>query len=387
MDIFFTILVTTFLYWILVVTIKNKTKFTGAFIPWTIFIVHHLMTLGYFAFTANSSSDSYKYYRVSSKSDTWLNLYDTGTQFVSFLCWPFSHGIGLSYYATMYLFSFFGLIGVFLFYMAGKEQIKSHPIVFLGIGFLDVAFILPNLHFWTSSLGKGSLMTLGLGLTFWGLSKFNKRYIQLFIGLFLTFSIRPHIFISVVVSILVGFVFTSAVIKNYIKLGVIFISLVLIYFTNDVVTEYANVDSLNILDESSTSDLHHRVESLQRAKSGVDINNYSLPMKLFTFWFRPLFIDSSGLFSMLSSIENVFYLFMFYTVIRYGIKYWSLWNGWFKICIFQFLFSSVALAQITGNLGLAMRQKSQLMPLLFIVFCLAISYSRKYNTQQRVKNL
>jgi hypothetical protein len=48
------------------------------------------------------------------------------------------------------------------------------------------------------------------------------------------------------------------------------------------------------------------------------------------------------------------------------------------------LFGSFALAQVTGNLGIAMRQKAQLMPFFFIIFCKVVSYkpyfSRKFAT-------
>ena len=39
-----------------------------------------------------------------------------------------------------------------------------------------------------------------------------------------------------------------------------------------------------------------------------------------------------------------------------------------------FLFGSFILAQVSGNLGIAMRQKAQVMPFFFIIFCKAMSY-------------
>jgi hypothetical protein len=74
---------------------------------------------------------------------------------------------------------------------------------------------------------------------------------------------------------------------------------------------------------------------------------------------------------------------MFWTVIKKGFFYWRDWNGWFRICLFFFLFGSFALAQVTGNLGIAMRQKAQLMPFFFIIFCKA-TYYRTYVTKRFV---
>jgi hypothetical protein len=54
-------------------------------------------------------------------------------------------------------------------------------------------------------------------------------------------------------------------------------------------------------------------------------------------------------------------------------------NGWFKINIFFFLLASLALAQVMGNLGIAMRQKAQLIPVFFIIYVklLELGYSKR----------
>jgi hypothetical protein len=41
------------------------------------------------------------------------------------------------------------------------------------------------------------------------------------------------------------------------------------------------------------------------------------------------------------------------------------------------LLASISLAQISGNLGIAIRQKSQIMPLFFLFYAYAFSYSLK----------
>jgi hypothetical protein len=98
-------------------------------------------------------------------------------------------------------------------------------------------------------------------------------------------------------------------------------------------------------------------------------------MKMFTFWFRPLFFDGMGALGIIVSFENLLYIYMFVMVIKEGILSWGQWNGWFRICLFIFLFGSFALAQVTGNLGIAMRQKAQFMPFFFILYCKAVSIS------------
>ena len=153
---------------------------------------------------------------------------------------------------------------------------------------------------------------------------------------------------------------------------------ILFYLVSDKVVELSDTESLNVF---SSNLLTHRVEELSKASTGIDISNYNLLMKLFTFWFRPLFFDGGGVVGFISSFENVFYIYMFYSICKEGSGHWDDWNGWFRICMFIFLFGSLILAQITGNLGIAMRQKAQLMPFFFILFCKAQSIKYHYETE------
>jgi hypothetical protein len=68
---------------------------------------------------------------------------------------------------------------------------------------------------------------------------------------------------------------------------------------------------------------------------------------------------------------------MAFQLIRGGFKHWGNWNGWFRVILFTFLLGSFVLAQVTGNLGIALRQKAQLMPFFFILYCKAISYQEQ----------
>jgi hypothetical protein len=116
-------------------------------------------------------------------------------------------------------------------------------------------------------------------------------------------------------------------------------------------------------------DLSRRASELKKATSGVDINTYSLPFQVFTFLYRPLFIDASGILGIIVSFENVFYLFITLKMILRirGINFLLRGNFLSKSALLSFITISIALAQISGNLGLAMRQKSQVMILFLYV--------------------
>ncbi len=84
---------------------------------------------------------------------------------------------------------------------------------------------------------------------------------------------------------------------------------VAVFFLYDDVMAFANLDSENLFESFDQLSSHRSVE-LAKAGSGIDISGYPLPLKLFTFWFRPLFIDAPGPIGIIVSFENLFYLWL-----------------------------------------------------------------------------
>lgn len=337
---------------------------------WRLFAIHFILTITYFIYAGSHASDSVNYYTKTSNTDDWFSLFQTGSVFIPFLSFFFIKYLYFSYYATMLLFSFLGFLACLIFYLSAKENITISKGIF-GYSYTEIVFLLPNLHFWSSSLGKGSVILLGLALFAFGLSRLNRRIIFLAFGSLLVFMIRPHIFFALITSIVVALLITRKGIKWYFRFIIFTIAIILFFSLIGTVTEFTETDSLNVL---SSSNLNHKASELSKASSGVDIQNYSLFMKLFTFWFRPLFVDNLSLIGLMASFENLIYLLMFWVVIKEALFNWSKINGWFRIGIIFFLIGSLILAQISGNLGIAMRQKSQLMPFFFIFFCKVISF-------------
>jgi hypothetical protein len=84
--------------------------------------------------------------------------------------------------------------------------------------------------------------------------------------------------------------------------------------------------------------------------------------------YRPLFIDAPGALGLIVSFENVFYLLITLKIFNLrGFHFLINSNFLVKTAFFSFLTVTVALAQIAGSLGLAMRQKSQVMILFLFV--------------------
>jgi hypothetical protein len=335
-----------------------------------LFFYHLLLFFAYYTYVMFSPSDSKWYYQkvvLDFRGETWGSFYGTSTTFIEFIGYPFIKYLGFSYEAMMALFSLFGFLGMIYLYLFYKENIRFKHKLF-GFNLLPLFFLLPNLHFWSSSFGKGSVILLGIGLYFFGLSNLRARYAAMIIGSIIIYHVRPHIMLVMLISTVIAFVFSAKNMGGGMRVIFLIAAVAAFFFIYRDVMKLVGIDEDEPVKQSFT--LTHRATELSKATSGVDITTYSLPMQLFTFLYRPLFIDAPGALGIFVSFENVFYLLI--TVIFLGRL-----SGWKFLLTSSFLVKSaflsfftvaLALAQISGNLGLAIRQKSQVMLLfLFVV--------------------
>lgn len=180
----------------------------------------------------------------------------------------------------------------------------------------------------------------------------------------------------VLVSSAIGFIFSSKGISLSVRMLFVVGAAIAFFFIYKDVLQMVGIDEDAPV--SQGFDLTHRASELSKATSGVDITSYSLPMQLFTFLFRPLFVDAPGALGIFVSFENLFYVIITASVF-FSLRGWKgLISGNFlvKSAFLSFLTVSVALAQISGNLGLAIRQKSQVM-ILFMFVVIAILDEQK----------
>jgi hypothetical protein len=369
MDVIFIILFIFLLNSFFIRSLAADTRIHSTGYLWLLFSVHLLLTIAYVLYTVDNRSDSVSYFTSANNTSDWFSFFETGTKFVGFIAWPFINVLGLSYYAVMLLFSYIGFVAIVLFYLVAVENIRLDP-VFNGLTPIELLFLLPNLHFWTSSLGKGSAILFGLGLFSYGLSRFNRRITPIVLGGFMMYMLRPHILLAYVVALIIALFTSNIGLKPVYKWMILAVAFIAFFYLSGSVLQFTDTDSLDI---TQSETLMHRTSELSHATSGVDLQNYNIVFKLFTFWFRPIFFDQLGLMGFIVSFENAIYLFLFFLVIRMLIKNWDAYNGYFRVSLFMFLIASIILAQVSGNLGIALRQKTQIMPFLFILYCKSLT--------------
>jgi len=130
-----------------------------------------------------------------------------------------------------------------------------------------------------------------------------------------------------------------------------------------------------------------RSDKLSSSGSGVDMSGYPLPLKFFTFWFRPLFFDAPGILGLITSVENLMYLLLFIKILKKDfIKFVKNSPIAVKMSLVVFLLASFAMTFVMSNLGIIMRQKSMVMYFAFFVIYYYLA-QKKYDKIIRLKKL
>jgi hypothetical protein len=338
--------------------------------------------LVYWTYAQFARSDSVSYFRSHLHYKTWWDAFEPGTLFIEWINYPFAKWLGFNYDMMMFFSTWIGFWGFVYFYCFFKENLRFNP-KFEGWDAITIFMFLPNMHFWTASLGKGAYIFTGLALLTYGLSWPGRRIPHMLVGGFICYMIRPHILFAVLIGMGVGFVLGKEKVPVYQKylvaLGAILVS-ILVY---DKLLIFLGYDPNNVL-ASFEEETGLNAQRLSRSGSGVDMNSYSLPFKLFTFWFRPLFIDSPNLMGIIVSLENLLYIYMFSKILNKDfIRYIKEAPAMVKMAAVVFVSISISMTYVMSNLGIIIRQKSQIMYFMLFVIVAFLDWQKQNRIRKR----
>ncbi|WP_236995849.1 hypothetical protein [Christiangramia flava] len=287
----------------------------------------------------------------------------------------------------MILFGWLGFLGFLFAYLFFRENIPIKVNVFKNIDFLSLILFLPNMHFWTASLGKGSIIFFGLMMFAYAIKYPGKRLIRLILAGAVIYFVRPHVLLFVGFGTLLGYMSGREKIAFWKKLLVYIGMIGGLVLAQEQILAMAGMQNTDNFVENFENFSEDRADDLSKSGSGVDMTSYPLPIKLFTFWFRPLFLDAPGVLGLIVSIENFIYLLLFVKILNK--RFWKFIKKspiTVKMSATVFFTSSLALVFVMSNLGIIMRQKSQVMYFLFFVIYYFLA-EEKYKKIVKIKKL
>jgi len=342
-----------------------------------IYLWHTLLCLIYFYISLDGSADSVDYYLNSSNVD----YIEIGTGFILFIQNIFTNTFGLNYMESFLIFNLFGAIGLLFFDSVLRLTTSQSSVL---IKFLATLVIfLPSLSFWTSAIGKDSVSFLAISLFLWGLTSSNTRIYVIISAIILMFPIRPHISAIMIVSI-IPMMFnlsTKYILLNIV--GLLIVSLVGIQILNILLNYIGLNDGINA--EILKAYIDTRQELNTSGGSSLQLYDMNFLSQLIAFMFRPLPFEIRNFMDLIISLENSFLLMIFIISLLNLNSLKIKFRKHLSIIIYIVVTWSL-LAMTTANLGIAVRQKWMILPLLIYLIFFILNGNTKIKDEAQISS-
>ena len=334
----------------------------------TLFIWHTFFSFFYAWYVGKFGGDANYYYDAAQNGDYsfWFS-----TTFIIFISTFFYEFANLSFLSMGILFGIFGIIGLIAFYASLRHVTKdaSKKIKLLAI----IIVFMPSVSFWSSGLGKDSIIFTSINLILWASLNFNKRKLILTFGIITLFLVRPHIAFFLLIAFSIAILMNKNL-KVFLRLIYFFILVIIFIGVLPVILKITNFNE-NLTFENVIYYIEQRQSfNWKNWQGGIDIGNMSLPMKMFTYLFRPLPFEAHNIFALVVYLENIFLMYLFVMGLFYKFNGGKMSIDPHFYSSFFLLFSIIALillSMTTANFGISARQKWMFLPFLIVLF---ISY-------------
>lgn len=331
-----------------------------------LFCYHFLFILmAYYTRVKRGMSDAHLYWgkKFDILHNSWLDFANYGTDFMLFLNYPFVK-MGVPFLVGFLIYGIIGFFGI-LKWKQWTELVFGDSFLLKGYNVLPLIFFLPNLHVWTASLGKESLVFWGIATVFYAFTVQKYMTWQFFIGAFFIIVIRPHVALMLFSALALVLLFDkNKSLKNRVYFG--FLAVVITLFFAYLAFQLSKIRYWNWARIQKYN--HHSLISFKTSGSYVPMEDYNLGYKLFSFNFRPLFFDAHSFWQIMASAENGFMLCIVLLVLFYGVKFYSKisFPNWLLFAFAFAVISSLLYVQRYANLGIFMRTKMLFQPFLLV---------------------
>ncbi|MCL6261249.1 hypothetical protein M3O96_19260 [Aquiflexum sp. TKW24L] len=356
--------------------LKGRTDSKG--LNFSILMFHYHVLIGFYYGWFAQGTDTTFYWNLGDRYrqfnfESWFDTYGTHNNFVFFLNYPFSKVLELNYWTGTFLYANVSAWAFVLLFLAGQDFFKIENLKISGVKVWPLILLLPSLHFWSSGIGKDSLVFLFMSMLFYGMRDLRKYVVLVGVSAVLLYHVRPHMAFIVLFSAAVLLILDSKLHLSY-KLIFFMFAMVGFVFIFDEVLKFLKIEELSA--ESIEGRFAFTSENLSYGKSFVDMSGYPYPLKVLTFLYRPLFFDAHNFSSLLNSVENLISLLLTVAVFARvnPLKGYQKSPNAVKIMILTFLIASISFAGALSNFGIMVRMKN--MTFIYFLFFLIYIYDQ-----------
>lgn len=332
-----------------------------------LYIWHTLFSFLYWHSSITGVADAIGYFERTFRIPFDINL-SPGTRFVDFVTYIVRSSLDANYLNTMLVFNVIGFLGLVFLYLSLKKYLKVLP------WYWGILLFLPSLSYWSSSIGKDAISFLSVCTLLYAVTTARKKVLLYVIAILLMVMVRPHVGFMMVASYVFYFIIRSKI-PLILKLMTLPILTVSTFVLLKFATEYAGLDEISV---SATSDYFDSRQGINNhGGGGIDTSSMSLPLKIFSYMFRPLPFEANSFITLIASIENsillLLFIYLFYSSksrLKLLILDKRLWLTTYIVL------ASIMLSYGLSNLGIAARQKWMFMPILIHLLIEVYSYNK-----------
>lgn len=336
-----------------------------------LYLWHSLFCIVYIFYVGASGGDALTYYRTSLSDGIEFSL---GTGAVELFTAFLSLVLGLSVLGTFLAFNMIGFLGLIAF-DATLQSATADKVRWVRRLATFIVF-LPSVSFWSSAIGKDALSFMAAGLALWAAQHLKKRAWLMVVALLVMLLVRPHIAALMVMALAAAAVaqprvaIAERLLVGGFALAVAIVMVPLAMQTSGLGSNAGVADLSEYIDNRQSYNLE--------GGGGVDISSMPLPVKLFTYLFRPLPFEAHSIPALAASIDNVVLLFLVIAgawQMARGRRATGTANRAF-LWIYA-LSSLLILSLVTANLGISVRQKWMFAPMLIFLFISVLGRPRQ----------
>lgn len=318
---------------------------------------HSLFCFVYIAYVLRNGGDALGYYRNSLSPELGFEL---GTAAINVLTSLFSSTLGLSLLGAFLAFNIFGFIGLLAYDAALRDSVEwASPRLQL---LATCIVLLPSASFWSAGIGKDALSFMSAGLALYAALALRRRTLLMAFAILAMLLVRPHMAALMATALALAMLRSADIsLPRRIVLG-----MAAVWGCAALIPLAMSTSGLGT--DADFLDLGEYIETRQQQNleggGAIDISRMSLPLKLFTYLFRPMLFEAHNLPALAAAVDNLVLLLL---VVGGGIgllRRRSPSHGNRAFLWFYSLAAWLILATTTANLGISVRQKWMFVPML-----------------------
>lgn len=334
--------------------------------------VHVLISIFYYEYSRQAAADAWGYYY--DPQDMWNHQFSVGTiatfQAVHYLKASF----GASYIDCFMVFQAVGFGGL-VFLSRSFEDIADKLQVPERRAYLSLLF-LPSVNFWSAAIGKDAPLFFAISLAVWSILRLRHRFVYFCIALGVMVLFRAHIALLATSGLAAAAFFERSTSVGR-KFGLMAVAIAGMAAVLGPAERTINFDQMGT---SSIAGYVNQQQTLYASAAGnTGVVHASLPVRIISLLFRPLFFDAHGFLGLIASVENIGVVLAFMYALVHRRDLFRLARRVFFVR-FVLIYAAALLFSVSlvyYNVGLGLRERVMAYPMVFCLLVALWGYRRK----------